>query len=1662
MRKILSSLACFCMLTAGAFAADTVPWSNDFSNYSASINGWKYAKLYSSSRGFTVSSGELYIQQAAMNKYNELWEFFTADGFAFEAGKDYRFDMVARTNNTSADAVNNFKLCVFAKADVDAGSYDKPVTEILSGSQLGTDASKFAGFFNVPETGEYYIGLYVYANYASRALYFDNFNLVEASMDAPAEAKIEVIPDASGILKAEVKVTAPTHTIRGDVASSMTKLVVLRDGGEVKEFASPAAGQEYTFTDYAAQPGNHTYGVQAYNEKGAGALVEAVASVGGTPEKQTWLNGRPCWAKYTPDGKIRIEWPAATDAADYKIETLGGREITGVRDTFYSVVRESRGDKDVECYAIYDTGFEAGTEPIGWQYKISKLDEDGNATQIGLTNYLCLNNQVPYYPNMSTQTSLYAFTLDNDYEYSWQYYGSNGGYVGSSVSRPYGYADKTYYYNNWLISPGLMLSKDKFYRVKVTGCSDSGTTTYTIKAGKGSYRDALDITVTEAHPTVDGDNYLTVVQTDEMFLSVPDDGQYFIGIMGSIPNAVSSDALRLQRFDIIEVNGSLPDVPTDVKVAYGDGTITFNVPAKAINGTDIEGLEKIEVLKNGELYQTITEGVIPGAAMSISIEVKAGVTDVYAIRAYNAAGQGESASAKVFVLSTPYSNDFSQKTDLDGFTCINNLGTRQNFHLQYDKVRLFYDEAGSDHWLITPPITLNAGQYYQFNYNAKATADDAGHMEIMLGNAAIADSMKQVISERFVLNSEQNIFNGLHEEWFTVEETGQYYIGFHVTHDPGRHNHEVYIDDLQIAAGVAGTVPDKGTLVVTPAADGSLTAQLTYTAPTLGLNGTPLNTNSTQDVYFYINGEQTGGIMADGTPNPATRTFKAYPGQTVSITVAVEEDMPYIFSARTGWNGRLTYFDAFVGINIPSYPDPSSIVLTETQPYGHVKMTWAPVTTDYEGYPLNPDNLVYEVMSLQQSVYNPDNIVEVPVVTDIKGTEVEFDAISKDAPQTMKRYVLRARNPLGKGSQGVLTQYVNVGKPYRMPYRETFAGDDKQPGVKTAIFSETLEGMINWGLMTDGLISVNSGDGDGCYLSMEALGIGCKGRFFTGKVNLGSGINPSLSMLVYNYDMSGTDKTSGNLLEFLVYSYGDRQWHSLGEEKTVDEICNGRPGWNKITIDLSEYADQVVICGIDATCVTHTFTSIDNIQISEIPSVDLSMQAHNAPISVAPGAEFTVKTNVVNNGLVPTTPESVEMLVDSVVVATAAGIEIPVGETATFEFTHSFPVVDMAESHEIIFRVNCADDADDADNAISTSIALLDMNLPGVENLTAVADDDLYVTLNWEAPEAPAEGRITESFEGWNAGSASQNGWTTYDGDKRGIIGIAAPGGNSALDVPGLPYNGKAAFAVIDMTEGPLTTEMGYAAKTGSNFLMSLKPLGDTGSTDDWLISPLLSGNAQTITFFARCYSSYYRAGIEVLYSEGGMNLNDFKSVVAGAISASEWTGYQVELPEGAKRFAIRNITYCEEGFMLMIDDVAYEPASGDEVALLGYNVYSEADDVLAQADETTYAFAEALEEGDYVFGVSARYAHGESHVTPVEVSVKSGIAEISAAQGIHIFGGHGCINVCNAEGRQAAVYDLSGKLLALGTVSASGRIAAAPGAYIVTVGDKTAKVIVK
>lgn len=213
------------------------------------------------------------------------------------------------------------------------------------------------------------------------------------------------------------------------------------------------------------------------------------------------------------------------------------------------------------------------------------------------------------------------------------------------------------------------------------------------------------------------------------------------------------------------------------------------------------------------------------------------------------------------------------------------------------------------------------------------------------------------------------------------------------------------------------------------------------------------------------------------------------------------------------------------------------------------------------------------------------------------------------------------------------------------------------------------------------------------------------------------------------------------------------------------------------------------------------------------------------------------------------------------------------------------------------------------------------------QNITATTAGTNYT---WATPSPAAAPKragetqtITESFEdentfpsfGLGGITATQHTgafgqWKLYDSTGANVW----PASDLEWDNAGkpqawMPFNGS--------------TVAQATAHSGNKYMESVVPT--SGNADSWLISPVLSGNAQTITFYERIFTTRYQPETyEVLYSTTDNEPSSF--TVAQTINSYEttWTERSVSLPEGAKYFAIRH-TSSTEKFGMMIDDVTYE-----------------------------------------------------------------------------------------------------------------------------------------
>ncbi len=132
----------------------------------------------------------------------------------------------------------------------------------------------------------------------------------------------------------------------------------------------------------------------------------------------------------------------------------------------------------------------------------------------------------------------------------------------------------------------------------------------------------------------------------------------------------------------------------------------------------------------------------------------------------------------------------------------------------------------------------------------------------------------------------------------------------------------------------------------------------------------------------------------------------------------------------------------------------------------------------------------------------------------------------------------------------------------------------------------------------------------------------------------------------------------------------------------------------------------------------------------------------------------------------------------------------------------------------------------------------------------------------------------------------------------------------------------------------------------------------------------------------------------EVLYSTANTtDIADFQLLESFEIdNPVVWSEFTVQLPEGAKRFAIRVTT--ARGHLFMLDHISYE--KGTTRVVTGYNIYRDEIKIGQVAHDVT-SFIDSESYGNHKYAVTALYASGDESGYSNFYSSTSGITTIDS-----------------------------------------------------------------
>jgi hypothetical protein len=938
--------------------------------------------------------------------------------------------------------------------------------------------------------------------------------------------------------------------------------------------------------------------------------------------------------------------------------------------------------------------------------------------------------------------------------------------------------------------------------------------------------------------------------------------------------------------------------------------------------------------------------------------------------------------------------------------------------------------SNMDDWLITPSIRFEAGKTYQATFTMAKYAYAAHNdiFEIKLGSDKTADAMTTTIIPSTTLPEKGGNTLWSYTATISVNETADYYIGVHAT---GQKVGKLGITSIEIENGIALITPSAPEdFTVTPNQNGEKSAEISFKAPSTDKNGDALESLTKVEIA------RNGSVI---------KTFESpVCGETYSFTdetIAVSGDYTYTATAFTeAGGGDPATASVFIGVNVPA----SATNVTATNLSNKsAKISWEAPSVDKDGNYINPALVTYDVA--RAPLYSSDYTTIAEGISELSYTDELLDADAEDAEASQQFYVYTVTAKTSQGAADEVTAYpLPLGDPYTVPYIESFTN-----GRAQHIFtSRSLVSNNYWSQTTD-FDDVTSADNDNGMIYLNGA-IGGKAIMFTGLIELTDCESPTLSF--YTYNITNCDPAD-NTLQVVVTA-------TDGTSKTFDEFIPG-DGWVKTLYPLNDFIGKTIAIRFIGGRQNNTTLHLDDIEISDIFPTDITLKGISAPAKVQTDKDYDVVVNILNSGQNAIDAYTVELMRDGQVVATANEQNLPVGAYKNITFKENMTIL---SDDEVTYQavVTAEGDTHTADNTSDeVSVKVQKPNYPTVTDLTGTIENSGAVSLSWGEPDTskaqPYE--VTEDFESYDSWATSNVGdWVFVDKDEATIAGF------SEATMPGIDSYSQQSWWVFDNSIDDFNNGS-FATLSGCKFLASMVT-GIQGEgyvqNDDWAISPELYGGPQTIVINARSYDLEELETFEVLYSTGSLNPDDFVSLGTYEDISSDWVAYEVELPDGAKRFAIRNISYGK--YVLMVDDVTYTPVGEPSAFTInGYNVYRDNVKLNSEPIEEN-EFVDETADGDaHEYAVTVLYTAGESMFSNIYSNMSSGVALTETAQQIKIgVVGHKLYVTGATDQQTIRVYSIDGKTAA--SLRGTNRVAVdlPAGVYVVVVGDAAHKVIVK
>lgn len=1069
------------------------------------------------------------------------------------------------------------------------------------------------------------------------------------------------------------------------------------------------------------------------------------------------------------------------------------------------------------------------------------------------------------------------------------------------------------------------------------------------------------------------------------------------------------------------------------KVEGNDVTISWEAPTGGVKGGYIDSEALTYTVTRYPDEQVVAEN-ISANTFSETLNPEQPVVIWYGVTATYKSNTGEEVlTQKVPVgdaYNMPYFEDFENPDNFTLFTVIDSngdgrvwmVGLHQGFNptgfafCNTNKFGLTGIEY-SDDWLLTPKLNLSAEEVYVFKFKTWILGSSEEDMEVALGQGedpTDASTYSIIINPVRIQGNFENP-NRFSYKWIP-ESDGQYRIAFHGI--SGMNGTNFNIDELDVHSIGKAAAPAAGELKATGGAKGAKEVNVTFTAPTKNARGDASIEEITKTQLFH------GDKLVKEWSN-------IKPGETLSYLDtdvefgATEYSMVCHSSEGQGVPAEAT---AFVGRDIPAKPAGFKAI----DKGDRVELVWDnPGAVGSNGGYVDDTAFTYEVYSVEFGMANP-------IFTNLEATSYTIE----DTGTGNQSRAVFGVSAIDDGNLGdiAVSNAVILGAGHKLPYIETFnmAKYDNDGWLETG-GTEYIpgEGFYDHIFYTDA--EVSSDEGSTSIFWQPQIGFRST-VISTGKILPGDGTS-NLRFILDRRTTADCD------VKIDIYVNVDGWQREFVETIDLAEATD-KTSWHTDVIDITKYGNATTL-SFDLEAhgdVLNETVWLDRIQVRDLLDKDL-MASLEAKKTYTAGKAGQAIIKVDNNSLNEASDYKVNLYVNGKLSHSVDGKTIPALGYINYEMEVT-PAVNGGESLELRAEIVYDGDMNTANNVAEKNSNVVESVLEVPTDLRAGESAD-GITLTWNAPEV-VDTEMTEDFENYDNGDLVFGDWKTYDLDK----GLACGINNHPIPHEQEPF----AYMVFNPIENNLdiTKVTMYEPISGDQYLMCMKGYySSLPNNDDWLISPELSGDAQTVYMFLRKYGDSYEETFEIWYSLTDDNLDSFILLEQESLDDPEWNEYSYDLPEGTKYFAFRYTS--SNGFFIFLDDISYHPLVPE---LTGYRIYRDGELLVTLSTSDTTYFVDGADAYNSDYFVTAVYKQGES-MPSNHVSI-SGVA-VTGADGRSVLGGEGEILITGLDNDDVKVYTVDGKCIASFIANGSKEsVKVDKGQYIVKVGRSAAKVIVR